>query len=96
MTSTSSDSRTAARKHLEDRRGFVPHLIVYLVVNTGLVFVWAMTGDGGFFWPAFPILFWGVGILMHAWNAFFSRPITEADVDHEIERLTHRDSTGTD
>lgn len=97
MTSTPSDSRTAARKRLEEQRGFVPHLIVYLVVNTGLVIVWAMTGADAFFWPAFPILFWGVGILMHAWNAFFSRPITEADVDREVERLTRpADDTGTD
>src|SRR4051794_30640061 len=97
MTTTPSDSRAAARKRLEERRGFVPHLIVYLVVNTGLVFVWVMTGGDGFFWPAFPILFWGVGILMHAWNAFFSRPVTEADVDREVERLTHHpaDNTGT-
>ncbi len=87
MSSTSEDIRVAARKKIEERRGFVPHLIVYLVVNTGLVLVWAMTGQPGFFWPAFPILFWGIGVVMHGWNAFFSRPVTEADVDRELERL---------
>jgi hypothetical protein len=36
MTKISEESRAAARKRLEVRRGFVPHLIVYLVVNTSL------------------------------------------------------------
>lgn len=88
MTDVSSDSRAAARKRLEERRGFVPHFIVYLVVNAGLVLVWAMTiGPDGFFWPVFPIVFWGVGIAMHAWSAYFSKPITEADVNEELERM---------
>jgi hypothetical protein len=34
--------------------------------------------------------FWGIGLVMHAWSAFFSRPITEADVEREIERLRDR------
>ncbi|HEY7596178.1 MAG TPA: 2TM domain-containing protein [Actinophytocola sp.] len=87
MTNVPSDSRAAARKRLEERRGFIPHFIVYLVVNTGFVLVWTMTGPDGFFWPIIPILFWGVGIVLHAWNAFFSRPITDADVNEELERM---------
>lgn len=86
MTNISDESRAAARKRLEERRGFVPHLIVYLVVNAGLVLLWVMTGANGMFWPVFPIVFWGVGILMHGWNAYFSKPITEADVDREVGR----------
>lgn len=89
MTGT-PDVRTTARKRLEERRGFVPHLIVFLVVNAGLVVLWMATGPDGFFWPAFPILFWGAGLLTHAWNAFFTRPITEADVDREATRLADR------
>jgi len=85
----SGGAREAARKRLEERRGFVPHLIVYLVVNAGLALVWMLTGSNGFFWPIFPVLFWGVGIVLHGWNAYISRPITEADVDHELDRLRH-------
>lgn len=84
-----ADVRTTARKRLEERRGFVPHLIVFVVVNVGLVVVWMATGPHGFFWPVFLLLFWGAGLLTHAWNAYFTRPITEADVDREAERLTH-------
>jgi hypothetical protein len=86
MTNIPNESRAAARKRLEERRGFVPHLIVYLVVNAGLVLLWVMTGADALFWPIFPLLFWGVGLLMHGWNAFVSRPITDADVDRELNR----------
>jgi hypothetical protein len=82
------DVRSVARKRLEERRGFVPHLIMYLVINTGLVVIWLATGPDGFFWPAFPILIWGAGVVMHAWNAFVTKPITEADIDREARRLT--------
>lgn len=87
MTGTPGDVRAVARKRLEERRGFVPHLIMFLVINTGLVVIWMATGPEGFFWPAFPLLFWGAGLVTHAWNAFFTRPVTEAEVDRETERL---------
>jgi hypothetical protein len=87
MTSTSDDKRAAARKRLEERRGFIPHVIFFLVVNAGLVVIWVMNGANGMFWPIFPLLFWGAGLLMHAWSAFFTKPITETDVDREAKRL---------
>ena len=87
MTSTPDDVRATARKRLEERRGFVPHLIMFLVINAGLVAIWAATGTDNFFWPIFPLLLWGAGVLMHGWNAFITRPVTEAEVDREAERL---------
>ena len=91
MNDTPGDVRETARKRLEERRGFFPHLIMYVVVNAGLVVLWAATGPETFFWPAFPLLFWGGGLLVHAWSAFFSRPITEAEVDSEVSRMDHPD-----
>ena len=84
----SDDLRALARKRVEDRRGFVPHLIIYLLINAGLVLIWAFVSGGGFFWPAFIIGFWGVGLVMHAWTAFVQRPITDADIDAELRRMT--------
>jgi hypothetical protein len=97
MTGAPDDVRVAARKRLEERRGFVPHLIMFLVVNTGLVVIWVATESDGFFWPAFPLLLWGAGVLTHAWNAFFSRPISAAEMDREAARLNQpTDRPGTD
>jgi hypothetical protein len=94
VTSTSGGIRTVARKRLEERRGFVPHLIIYVVTNTGLVFVWVAAGGDSFFWPVFPILFWGAGLLAHGWSTFFTTPITDAEVDRETERLGHPPRSG--
>jgi 2TM domain len=86
MSTTSDELRRIARKRIEDRRGFIPHALVYVLVNAALVAIWATNGQG-FFWPGFVIGFWGIGLVMHAWSAFYSRPITEADVQREIDRI---------
>jgi hypothetical protein len=77
--------REAARRRLQARREFASHLAAYLVVNGFLVVVWALTG-GGYFWPAWVIGVWGAGLVMHGWDVFLRRPITEADVDAELRR----------
>ena len=41
------------------------HLAVYVVVNVALVAIWALTG-GGYFWPIWSILGWGIGVGCHA------------------------------
>src|SRR3954470_23703391 len=40
------------------------HLAVYLVVNVMLIGIWAASG-GGYFWPIWPILGWGIGVGCH-------------------------------
>jgi hypothetical protein len=56
-------ARDRARKRVEKRRNLQGGLVAYLVVNAFLVGVWAMTG-GGYFWPAWIIGGWGVGMLI--------------------------------
>ena len=87
--STEEDLRKQALERVKKRRDFWPHLLVYLMVNTLLVVVWAMTSSGGFFWPVFPIAGWGIGIVMHAWDAFWRTGITEKDIDREVARMQH-------
>jgi hypothetical protein len=77
--------RRAAIERLKNRRGFAPHLVAFVVVNAFLVLIWATTG-GGYFWPVWVIGLWGIGLVMHAWTAFVQKPITEDDVQREIER----------
>ncbi|HUZ18959.1 MAG TPA: 2TM domain-containing protein [Acidimicrobiales bacterium] len=79
------DEREAARRQLQARRDFISHLVAYVVVNGFLVGVWAFTG-AGYFWPAWVIGGWGVGLLMHVWDVFLRRPVTEADIDAELNR----------
>src|SRR4051794_21747797 len=84
--------RELALLRLKKRRDFKSHLLVYVVVNA---FVWAIwlvigltSGGGNWFpWPMFMSLAWGIGVVLNAWDVYFRRPITEADVDDEIRRL---------
>lgn len=92
MSVTPEELRRLARERIEARRGFVPHLIAYVLVNSALIVIWVTVGHVGFFWPVIPVVLWGVGLGMHAWAAFFSRPITSADVEREMQRLRDESS----
>ncbi len=83
--SSTVSEREQVRTQLQERRDFGSHLAAYVVINAFLIGVWAFTG-AGYFWPAWVLAGWGIGLVLHAWNVFFRRPITEADVDAEILR----------
>jgi 2TM domain len=78
--------RDRAVKQLKKQRDFHGHLLVYLLVNAFLVAIWAITGHG-FFWPVFPIVGWGIGVVMNAWDVYGRREISEEDIQREMERL---------
>lgn len=80
-------ARGEARKRLQAKREFASNCAAYVVVNAFLVAVWAMTG-AGYFWPAWVLAGWAVGLLLHGWETFVRRPITEAEVDEEMRRGT--------
>jgi 2TM domain len=87
-TGTATDpDRATARKRIDKRRGLQGGFVAYVVVNTFLVVVWALTG-GGYFWPAWIIAGWGVGMLLGLWD-YLRGPVSEADVDDELRRM-HR------
>ena len=77
--------RERARRRVQDRRDFGTHLVAYVVVNSFLVLVWAITG-AGYFWPVWVMGAWGIGLVLHAWEVFVRRPVTEADIDAELRR----------
>jgi class 3 adenylate cyclase len=45
-------------------QSFKTHLTFYLLVNILLIGIWAASG-GGYFWPIWPILGWGIGLAAH-------------------------------
>jgi len=50
-----------------------------------LVGIWALTG-AGYFWPAWVMLAWGVGLALNFWDVYHRHPITDADIDRELKR----------
>jgi hypothetical protein len=77
--------RAAALKRIEEKREFRTHVVAYVVVNAFLVGIWVVT-EGDYFWPIWPILGWGIGLVLHAWSVFGQRPITEDDIQREMRR----------
>jgi 2TM domain len=80
------DLRDQAIIRLKQKSDFGAHLLVYLLVNAFLVGIWAFTG-AGFFWPAFPLFGWGIGVAFNAWDVYWRRPASEDRIRREMERL---------
>ena len=78
--------REEATKRVRKRRDLGTHVVTYVVVNAMFVAIWAITG-AGYFWPAWVLFGWGVGLLLNVWDVYFRRPVTERDIDEEMKRL---------
>jgi uncharacterized membrane protein len=84
-TPSEENLRDEAIKRLKAKSEFKAHLLAYVLVNTFLVVIWAVTG-ADFFWPIFPLLGWGIGIMFHAWDVYGSSP-SEEKIRREMDRL---------
>ncbi len=49
----------------DGEKGLRAHAISYLLVMALLVAIWALTTPGGYFWPVWPMLGWGIGLASH-------------------------------
>jgi len=83
-----SNEREQALERLKKRRDFQAHVVTYLIVNAALWAIWAATG-AGYPWPAWVTGGWGIGLLLNAWDVYMRAPITETDVQREMERGRH-------
>jgi 2TM domain len=79
--------RERAIKGLKKRRDFYGHVLVYVLVNAFLVLIWALTDGHGFFWPVFPIVGWGIAVVLNAWDAYRNDEFEEGQIRREMERL---------
>jgi hypothetical protein len=85
---TEEPLREQATKQLKKKRDLQAHLIAYVIVNAFVVAIWIATGHG-FFWPIFPILGWGIGVIFHVWDIYRGEP-TEDEISREISKMTRR------
>jgi len=81
----SGGEREQAIERLKKRRDFQGHLVAYVVVNAFLWAIWAATG-AGYPWPAWVTGGWGIGLLLNAWDVYFRNPISDAEIEREIQR----------
>ena len=67
--------------------GTSPGTFSSVLVNAFFVVIWAMTNPDGFFWPVFPIVGWGIGVVLNAWDVYRNDEFDEEQIRREIERL---------
>lgn len=91
MTPSTEGSSATALDQLAHRRakaklGWFLHATVYLIVNAGLI---ALSVAGGRHWALFPLLGWGVGLLMHGISVWLlpGSGMMERMVRRERDRL---------
>jgi hypothetical protein len=57
-----------ARKRAKELKGFYTHAITYVLVNIGLFVINLFTGGG--WWFYWPLIGWGIGLVVHALSVF--------------------------
>ncbi len=68
----------------QKRVDFKHHFTIYLVVTAFLWIIWTVSG-GGYVWPEWPTVGWGIGIFFHYVGVF--NPFILFSVEKEMEKL---------
>ena len=89
MTTTipQPDLRARAVRHLKKKRDLQGHVLIYALFNSCIVLIWAITTPGGFFWPVFPMAFWGIGLVMNVWDVYRDEDLEEERIQQEMRHL---------
>ena len=85
--SAAEHRRDLAVKRLRAKTIFKTHLLLYLAVNTMLTMIWVFSNGGGMFWPIFPIVGWGIALVIHGYVAYQGNIYTEEKIQQEMKKL---------
>jgi hypothetical protein len=88
-TRSDHELRDRAIRRLKKKHDFHAHLLVYGMVNAFLVVIWALTG-AHFFWPIFPMVGWGIGVVMNAWDVYRSEEPNEDQIRREMDAMSRQ------
>ena len=86
-----SDIRSIAEERVNNKIKFYRNFMVYVIVNAMLAIInWYCTPE--FWWVAFPLFFWGIGVLKDFLIAFVfvnldSESYRERKIQEEMEKL---------
>jgi hypothetical protein len=84
---TPQDIEHLAQQRAKRKMGWYTHAFVYVVVNLALALKSAFTGHN---WAIYPLLGWGLGLLIHGIVVFVNAPadrLREHLVQKERDRL---------
>jgi hypothetical protein len=87
--SVDEDRYRRAKKRVEDLKGFYTHVAIYLIVNTGLFLINALTSDT--WWFYWPMIGWGIGLAAHAVALFSEGRFGRAWEERKMRELMDDD-----
>jgi len=92
MTTPAEDAtlRKFAEKSIKRKKDFREYLVVYAVVSIITTGIWYLTTPTGYFWPVWVFFGMGIGAVfagLDAYGNLFKKPISQADILDEVERL---------
>ena len=62
---TKAEMLKLAKRRVLLKKAVKWHVIIFLIVNALLCLIYYLTTPGGYFWPMWSILGWGVGLIIH-------------------------------
>ncbi|MGB6055316.1 MAG: 2TM domain-containing protein [Burkholderiaceae bacterium] len=86
-----ADRYRAAERHVERKLGFLIHLVVYVLVNAGLVTLNLLLQPQRP-WSLGPLFGWGIGLLFHALAVFLHAPGAawkQRLIERELDKRQH-------
>jgi len=82
-----------AQKRVEDIKGFYGNLSSYIVVNIGLAVLNLVTNPNHL-WFFYPLIGWGIGVLVHGLSVFNYMPFLGSDWEEKkIQELIRKDKS---
>lgn len=95
METREQENYDRARKRVQKLKGFYIHLLVYVVINIGLLIsIYAVLGNEDFWQTGHFLtpLFWGIGLLIHWLNAYDYTPVLGRNwEERKIREFMERD-----
>jgi cytochrome c oxidase assembly factor CtaG len=80
------EQREYAIHRIRAKRQFFLHVAFFAAMATYFIVLWAQS-SAAFFWPVWPMIGWGIGLVAHASHVFgWERGISEERIRREIDR----------
>lgn len=94
--SISTNSLSAAERYnqlwfiAKRRAAFKVSACIYVTVNCMLVATWYFTsGFGSYFWPIWPMLGWGIGVISQYFHAYHGNQLFSVQKEYEKLKQQH-------
>ena len=93
------EARDYAIASVRRKRKFAHDLVLYAAVNGLLWLIWLIADrstDGSIPWPAWVSIFWGFFVALDGWRAYggwsasLNAPLSEREIERELERTRSR------